>query len=293
MRAAAILGPGNISRWVERFRGIGGAQWTSGAPASSATADLAVIFGGDGTVHSNLALLVTLGLPVLVVPCGSGNDFARALNLRNVDDSLGAWRQFAHGGKNVRHVDLGIIRELSGVKDLAGGASPAPAPHYFGCVAGLGIDTEIARRANALPKWLRAHGGYALYAISEICRFAPFPVRVIASEAAPAKTAILAAFANTPAYGGGMKIAPRAQLDDGSLDVCIVRGMNRFKLLCLFPTVYFGGHLGFREVEYSKTQTARVETKFPCDVYADGEYVCQTPVEFSIARNALAVIVPA
>ena len=104
---------------------------------------------------------------------------------------------------------------------------------------------------------------------------------------------ILAAFANASAYGGGMKIAPHAQLDDGKLDVCIVRAMSRAKLFCLFPTVYFGKHLGFREVEYSQTETARLETESPIDVYADGEYVCQTPVEFNVARNALKVVVPA
>ncbi len=111
-------------------------------------------------------------------------------------------------------------------------------------------------------------------------------------DASPPKPTILAAFANAPAYGGGMKIAPQAQIDDGKLDICIVRAMGRFKLFCLFPTVFFGEHLGFREVEYAQTATARLETESPLDVYADGEYVCQTPVEFSVARNALKVVVP-
>jgi diacylglycerol kinase family enzyme len=103
---------------------------------------------------------------------------------------------------------------------------------------------------------------------------------------------ILASVANTPAYGGGMKIAPQAKLDDGKLDLCIVRAMDTFKLFCLFPTVYFGRHLGFREVEYTQTQSVKIETEIPFDVYADGEYVCQTPAEFSIAQNALEVLVP-
>lgn len=103
---------------------------------------------------------------------------------------------------------------------------------------------------------------------------------------------ILAAFANTPAYGGGMRIAPQAKLDDGKLDICLVRAMNKFKLFCMFPTIYFGSHLGFEEVEYDQATTAKLETEHPLDVYADGEYVCQTPVEFSVARHALKVIVP-
>jgi diacylglycerol kinase (ATP) len=90
-----------------------------------------------------------------------------------------------------------------------------------------------------------------------------------------------------------MKIAPDAQLDDGKLDVCVVRAMDTLKLFCLFPTVYFGRHLSFCEVEYAQAKTARLETELPLNVYADGEYVCQTPVEFSVARNALKVIVPA
>jgi diacylglycerol kinase (ATP) len=289
MRAAAILGLGNISRCAERFRRIGNAEWISGLPASSNDADAVVIFGGDGTVHRYLAHLVSLKLPFLVVPCGSGNDFARALKLLSMRNSLGAWREFAAGGNNVRTIDLGIIRGGSEA-NIAGGAS---APHYFCCVAGVGIDTEIARRANALPKWIRSHGGYALCAPREFLRFAPFPMKVsLGHKDAPAEPTILAAFANAPTYGGGMKIAPQARLDDGKLDVCVVRAMDPFKLFCLFPTVYFGGHLSFREVEYAQTETARLETGYPLDVYADGEYVCQTPVEFGVARNALKVIVP-
>ncbi len=68
---------------------------------------------------------------------------------------------------------------------------------------------------------------------------------------------LLAAFANTPIYGGGMKIAPRAKLDDGLLDVCVVGGIDPFKLFCLFPTVYAGRHLEVKGVDYFQApQTA-------------------------------------
>ncbi len=291
MRAAAILGPGNLSKYLERFRRLSDAEWTEGRPASSNEAEAVVIFGGDGTIHRHLAQLVSLGLPVLVVPCGSGNDFARALKLRSVRDSLTAWRTFAAGGDNVRTIDLGVIRVIAALPEA--GAPHNLDPHYFCCVGGVGIDTEIVRRANALPKWFRAHGGYAFCAPGEFLRFKPLSMKVSIENQGAAKPTILAAFANAHSYGGGMKIAPRAQLDDGKLDVCIVRALGRLKLFCLFPTVYFGGHLGFREVEYTQTETARLETDSLLDVYADGEYVCQTPVEFSVASNALKVIVPA
>jgi diacylglycerol kinase (ATP) len=88
-----------------------------------------------------------------------------------------------------------------------------------------------------------------------------------------------------------MKIAPHAQLDDGQLDVCVIGGVNPFKLACMFPTVYFGRHLEIREVEYFKTEGLRVETETPVDVYADGEFVCRTPVEIGVESGTLRVIV--
>jgi diacylglycerol kinase (ATP) len=227
-----------------------------------------------------------LQTPVLVVPCGSGNDFARALKLCSVRDALDAWRKFLDTRSNVRAIDLGVIREVAG-------EPPAPREHYFCCVAGVGLDSEITRRANDLPKWLRAHGGYALSAPREFLRFAPFPMKISSNGNSTAfLPTILAAVANAPTYGGGMKIAPRAQLDDGKLDLCVVRAMDVFKIFCLFPTVYFGRHLGFEEVEYGQTPSVKIETEHPFDVYADGEFVCRTPVEFSVVRNALKVIVP-
>src|SRR5216684_5741332 len=122
MRAAAIVGPGKLSKYLDKFQRAGKAKWNEGPPASSNDADVAVIFGGDGTVHRHLAQLVTLGLPVLVVPCGSGKDFARALKLRRVRDSLAAWRPFVAGGNNVRTIDLGLIREISPAMPKAGDA---------------------------------------------------------------------------------------------------------------------------------------------------------------------------
>jgi diacylglycerol kinase (ATP) len=216
-----------------------------------------------------LSQLVKLGLPVLVVPSGSGNDFARALGLCRVSHSLAAWRGFCAGPGNVRSIDLGIIVPLQG-------AGESPAAHepgrYFCSVAGVGLDSEVARRANELPRWLRGHGGYALTLAPTIFRFAPFPMKVLKPDEAGHWTVrsdrptILAAFANTSTYGGGMKIAPRARMDDGQLEVCVIGGIDPFKLFSMFPTVYFGRHLSIREVEYYPAARLRVETESPLDV---------------------------
>ena len=315
MRAAAILGPGCPRRYLKPFQADKAVEWRVGMPSSSDQADAILLFGGDGTIHRHLAQLVQLGLPVLVVPAGSGNDFARALGLPRVRDSSAAWRRFCQGTNTVRMIDLGMITP---VEDAGGvvashelARESAPGARYFCCAAGVGLDGEVSRRASQLPGWLRGHGGYALSLAPALFRFAPLPVRIrTVDHPGPADTApnsnatgeltwvtrsdqptVLAAFANTPTYGGGMKIAPQAVLDDGQLDACVIARLDRLKLFCLFPTVYFGGHLHIREVKYFQASRFQVETETPFDVYADGEYVCRTPVEIRVAPKALRVIV--
>jgi len=295
MRAAAIFGPGCSAQDLRPFQANSESHWSIGPPAESREADAIVIFGGDGTVHRHLPQLVELRLPVLLVPSGSGNDFARALRLRSIRDSLAAWRKFSSAGQNVRDVDLGLITPPADKKRT--GEAPAPHKHLFCCVGGVGLDAEIARRANLLPRWLRAHGGYVLSLLPALLKFTPLKAstslfRDGAFISAPFKRIMVAAFANAPTYGGGMKIAPLAKLDDGRLDICFVGDINRLALFCLFPTIYFGRHLSIPQVEYFQTERLRIETDNPADVYADGEYVCRTPVEVSVARKALRVIVP-
>lgn len=307
MRAAAIFGLSSSERDLEPFKRELNASWLIGLPASSSEADAILIFGGDGTVHRHLAQLVRLQLPVLVVPRGSGNDFARALSLRSVGDALAAWRQFVGRKENVRPIDLGVI-----TSPLAGGA---PAPHepslqasgnqkletgnFFCCVGGIGLDAEVAKRANQLPRWIRRRGGYVLSLLPTLFSFQPPSVKVQSGLPGSSGTfaiqhdapAMVVAFANAPAYGDGVKIAPHALLDDGKLDVCVVGNMRKARVLRLFPSVYSGSHLSIPEVKYFQTERLRLETEQPMDVYADGEYVCRTPVEVGVQRAALRVIV--
>src|SRR5208282_4104601 len=135
MRAAVIFGLGTSPADLKLFEANSPTEWLQGLPASSADADAILIFGGDGTIHRHLPALVRLQLPVLIVPAGSGNDFARALNLHSVEDSLRVWRDFASGILQPRAIDLGVI---------VPSASPERT-HYFCCVAGFVLDSAVAR----------------------------------------------------------------------------------------------------------------------------------------------------
>jgi diacylglycerol kinase family enzyme len=295
MRAAAILGWGCSAKHLRPFQTDKSIDWLVGMPSAADGAEVVVLFGGDGTIHRQLGELVKLGVPVLIVPSGSGNDFARALGLGGVGDSVVAWRAFCAGKENIRTIDLGVIsRRVANVGEEFHGA--AGAGRYFCSVAGVGLDAEVTRRANRLPRWLRGHGGYALTAVPTIFRYAAQPMKISVAEEAgdwrvsSERPTILAALANSPIYGGGMRIAPQASLEDGLLDVCVIRGMNAFRLASLFPSVYFGKHLGVREVDYFRAAKVLVETERPCDLYADGEYVCSTPAYVGVQRAAMRVV---
>ncbi|MGC2698385.1 MAG: hypothetical protein WA738_21565 [Candidatus Angelobacter sp.] len=186
----------------------------------------------------------------------------------------------------MREIDLGVIKPAEGEEIL------------FCCVAGAGMDAEANARANRMPLWLKGRGGYVLAALQSLAAFKAVEMRVTAKERVTAmereihRSAFFIAIGNTHRYGGGMKVTPRAKPDDGLFDICLVGAMNKLKLLCWVPTIFFGGHLGLQQVEYLQVERLRVETGRPLDVYADGDYACRTPVEISLRPRGLKVIVP-
>ena len=288
MRALAILGPKATEDDLVPFR-TAGAEIIPAKNLTQAAADVVLLLGGDGTAQRHLTELVKAQIPLLVVPAGSANDFARALGLRTRAEALSAWTKFLAGGNNVRSVDLGVM-------EFAGEGARATNPAYFSCALGAGVDAEVAQRVNSLPRWLRAHGGYFLAAIPALLHFHARRITVTGTQPdgkrrTISEPGILAAAANAPWYGHGMRIAPQAELDDGLLEFCFVRQVGKLRLLRLFPKVYRGGHIGLPEVEYFRAERVHIESEEPLAVHADGEPVGQTPVEVTVARGALRVIV--
>lgn len=178
----------------------------------------------------------------------------------------------------------------------------AALPRFYACVAGVGFDSEANRRANAMPAFFRKHGGYVLGAAGALFAYKPrrITVMVPAPKWAPTddgwvnkidEPALLCAVGNTSSYGGGMRLTAHAELNDAKLDVCFVRAVSRLTVLRFFRKVFSGKHLNLKQVEYFQADRVRISTESPMPVYADGEYVCQTPVEFAVVPLALKVIV--
>jgi diacylglycerol kinase (ATP) len=295
IRAAALFHPDVSSRHLEAFRLPRIEIVNAERLDDETTLSAALVFGGDGTIHRHLRPLIERKIPLLPVPVGSGNDFAAALGIRSLHDADSGWRSFCSGACNVREIDVGLIRALSMQQDSAPETQNSKLETYFCNIAGLGLDSEANRLANAMPRWLRSHGGYILGALRAILSFRPVLVSISANnEAEPriSEAAMLVAAANTTSYGGGMRIAPQAQLIDGLLDVCFVRRTGRARLLQSFPRVFRGEHLAMPEVEYFQVASLRITAERPLDLYADGEFICHTPLEISIVPRALHVIVP-
>ena len=163
---------------------------------------------------------------------------------------------------------------------------------FFCCVAGVGMDAEANARANRMPPWLKSRGGYVLAALQSLIAFKPAEMNISAEGREIRRSAFFIAVGNALSYGGGMKVTPQATLDDGLLDICLVSKMNKLKLLCWVPTIFFGKHLRLKEVEYFQASQIGIEAERKLDLYADGEYAAQTPVEIGLIRRGLRVIVP-
>lgn len=279
MTPAALLHPAVPSQAVLPFQKINPELQIRSNLDEPAGLDAALIFGGDGTVHRHLPQLHEHRIPTLVVPTGSGNDFAKALRISSMQTALGAWQRFCKRGDNVREIDLGVIRSTENET-------------LFCCVASVGLDVEANTLANRMPAWLRKRGGYLLAAVWSIGWWWPVQVSLLAVEFQSSGIAWLVAVGNAHRYGGGLQIVPQANLYDGLLDVCLVDKMRKIKLLCAVPTVFWGGHTMFKDVRYFRTERMRLESKSRLEIYADGEPAGHTPAEFSVLSRALKVIVP-
>lgn len=256
---------------VDVYASTGPADLTRAVADSSAGRfDRIVVCGGDGTLHHAVRGF-DLSRGVLgMIPLGSGDDFARVLGIPR---SIRAACNVILGGET-REVDVAVA---NGVR-------------YIG-VAGVGFDSEVAAHAQTV-KVLRGSLVY-LYSIFRVLpRFRPHRVRLTVDGAERDDDIMFAVAGNTRQYGGGIRIAPAARIDDGLLDLCIVHRTSRLQLLITLPLAYGGRHVHKPFVETVRAGEFRVESARQLDVYADGEFVTTTPVTFGLESGKLRVAAP-
>jgi diacylglycerol kinase family enzyme len=208
------------------------------------------------------------------VPLGSGNDLARALDL-DLDPARALRIALEHPP---RRIDLGAIGD-----------------RLFAGIAGVGFDGDVNRFVNERMRRWRGRWAYPYAVLRTLPRFRPPVLEIDADGGRFHGPAMLVALANSPFFGGGMRFAPRARMDDGRLDLILVERISKWKLIGLFPRVYTGSHLAHPRVRTFHVRQATLRADDSRTVFADGEPIAPvdrrgTPVE--IRAGALAVIAP-
>lgn len=234
-----------------------------------------IALGGDGLAGSVAGPLVGSDTALAIVPAGNGNDIARALGL-DLRRPLRSLRLLAEGRR--RPVDA------------ARAEGPGWARHYLG-VAGAGFDSETNAYANTITR-LRGTPRYVVAVFRTLATFRPAELVVRVDGEETRESAMLAAVANGPCYGGGMRVAPDAAIDDGALDVCIVGAMSRRAFVTAFPKVFTGRHVRHPAVRILRGSKVELDASRPFDVYGDGERFGPLPATFTVLPAALTAVAP-
>ena len=277
------------------------------ARAAASSLDVVVAMGGDGTVGACAAGLAAAGLSAQprtdlaatgapppaggatapaagyravplaalgVIPAGGGNDGARNLGLPHADPLAAA---VMLPGLSARPADLVRVGE-----------------RYLLNAGGAGFDAEVSRRANLRFKKAPGRARYVGAVLAELAVGRPHSFRLDLDGKPMAISAWMVSVANSQSYGGGMRIAPNALLDDGLLDVMVVDGtLSKPGFLATFPKVFSGRHIEHPAVRLHRAARVRLEADGPVAVHLDGEPGGTVPATFEVVPAALAVLASA
>jgi len=240
-----------------------------GRRASRDSFDRVIACGGDGTVHLAVRDL-DLGMPLAVLPLGSGDDFAKTLGIpSNLEEAC----RVALEGR-VTEID---VASANGIR-------------YVG-VAGVGFDSIVAAEANRVKR-LRGSLVYLWSIFRVLPSFEPIRMKITIDDEVIDDEVMFAVVGNTHRYGGGIRIAPAAVVDDGILDLYIVTKCSKWDLIRTLPKGYTGAHVSSPFVRHARGREIRIETDAPFALNADGETVTATTAEIRLAAGKLKVVVP-
>ncbi|NEN06730.1 diacylglycerol kinase [Diaminobutyricibacter tongyongensis] len=243
--------------------------------AVEAGTDALVVVGGDGMVSLGTNIVAQTDIPLGIVPSGTGNDLAAGLGIR-VDDAEAATDQLLEAlGKPPRLIDAGLIRhgELT---------------TWFACVVSAGFDAIVNERANQMSR-PRGPSRYVFAMLRELATLKPIEYEVEVDGIISRRRALLISVANNVSLGGGMRIVPHAELDDGYLDLFVVEPMSRPAFLRVFPKVFQGTHTTLPEVSFQRARTVKLNADGVI-AYADGERIGPLPIEISLVPGSLRVL---
>ncbi len=237
--------------------------------------DCVCIIGGDGTMHEFLNGMLhredRRKIPVGLIPGGTGNSFMRDLNCLIPEDAA---KRIISG--KIRYIDILKIQNEENI--------------YF-CfnVVGWGMPTAVVDRAEKL-RWFGKQR-YNIAAILEIIMNQKRFTRILVDGKEIKGDFGFIMGSNTMHAGNGMKVAPKAKIDDGFIDLIIVKKSSRFKYLTLFPKIFDGTHIKDNIVQYVKVERFSIIPEKNSKLTIDGEVYGSTPISVEIVPRAIGVMV--
>jgi diacylglycerol kinase (ATP) len=237
--------------------------------------DALVVVGGDGMVNLGVELTAGTSIPLGIIPSGTGNDMARGLGIPLDDPDAAVEGMLSSLDHGARVIDAARIVSADGVR-------------RFACVLSAGFDAIVNERANRLRR-PRGRSRYTVALLIELARLRPIAYRLVVDGVEHRERALLVSVGNNTSLGGGMKVTPAALLDDGLLDVMIVRPLSRVAFLRIFPRVFAGTHVSDPRVVTLRARSIRIEAD-GIVAYADGERIAALPIDVEVEPGALRVL---
>ena len=237
--------------------------------AVAAGVDTVVVSGGDGLIHLAVQALAGTTVALGILPAGTGNDAARALEIP-LDDPIAA-------------ADV-VLRDRRRAIDLGRSGDT-----WFLTVLATGFDALVAQRGGAMS-WPRGPLRYTAAVAAELPRFRPLRYTLSLDGVERTVEAMMVSVANLDHFGGGMRIGAGASFDDGLLDVVIVKRLTRLQLVRFFPTVKTGEHVHNPAYERIRARVVTIAINPPVTSYADGERFGEVPLTVECVPGALTVL---
>jgi len=232
--------------------------------------DVVCVAGGDGTVHEVVNGLMPDPVPLVVVPAGSGNDFASLFACPTTPQEL---VEVLRAGQGVRTdvIDCGI--------------------RYCANSVGIGFEALVTKQSLGIRN-LRGLPLYLAAAARALARYDCPHMTIELDEETITGERLLVSVSNGVRAGGGFYLTPDARADDGRIDLCIVDPMGRLRILSLLPRSIPGRHTGARGVRMRRSRRVSVAAQRPFHMHIDGEYVGMHagPIEFRIMDRVLPVL---
>ncbi|WP_085870912.1 MULTISPECIES: diacylglycerol kinase [unclassified Nocardioides] len=230
--------------------------------------DSLVVVGGDGMVHLGVQAVAGTGTSLGLIPAGTGNDVARYFDLPRKDPGAAADRVVAG---RTRVVDLARSGTL-----------------HFMTVLCAGFDAIVNERANRMT-WPKGQMRYNIATLAELRTFKPLPYTLDLDGTSLTLDAMMVSVGNGPSFGGGLRITEGALLDDGMLDVVIIKPMSKMALVTTYPKLFKGTHVTHPQYEHHRVRSVTVAAPGIIS-YADGERFGALPLTIECAPGALTVL---